>query len=142
MKGICLAAAFVLFAAPLQALERDTAKAAVVVTPVLTSTVTASGQPIVLPRKNPQVVVSTYDIAPGATLPEHKHAYPRYAYVLAGTLRVTNTQTGKSDVYRPGDFILEAIGQWHQGANIGSEPVKLLVIDQVEKDKNNVVMRK
>jgi hypothetical protein len=29
--------------------------------------------------------------------------------MLAGTLRVTNTETGKSDVYTAGDFIPEAI---------------------------------
>jgi mannose-6-phosphate isomerase-like protein (cupin superfamily) len=32
-----------------------------------------------------------------------------------------------------GDFIIEMIGQWHQAANVGDGPVKLLVIDQVEK---------
>src|SRR5712664_2875896 len=48
----------------------------------------------------------------------------------------TYTETGKSDVYGPGAFIAEAIGQWHQGANPGIHPVKLLVIDQAEKDQN------
>src|ERR1700682_1045981 len=136
MKLIYLSA-FMLLASPLKASEPDT-----VVTPLLSTSVTASGQPIVLPQNNPQVRVSIYEIAPGAVLPEHKHTYPRYGYVLAGTLRVTYTETGKSDVYGPGDFILEAIGQWHQGANTGIDPVKLLVIDQTEKDQNNVVLRK
>ena len=46
------------------------------------------------------VVVPTYDIAPDATLPEHKHPFARCAYVPAGTLRITNTETGQSNVYR------------------------------------------
>jgi hypothetical protein len=31
---------------------------------------------------------------------------------------------------------LKRSGQWHQGANTGVHPVKLLVIDQAEKDQN------
>ena len=31
---------------------------------------------------------------PGATLPVHNHPYPRYGYVLAGILRMTNIDTG------------------------------------------------
>jgi quercetin dioxygenase-like cupin family protein len=136
MNAIRLAV-IVLLAAPAQAAEDR----AVVATPVLTSTVTATGQPIVLPRENPQVRVVTLDIAPGAVLPEHKHPYPRYGYVLAGTLRVTNTDTGTSMVYGVGDFIIEAVDQWHRGASIGSEPVRLLVIDQVAGGQANVVTR-
>jgi quercetin dioxygenase-like cupin family protein len=138
----CLTAAFVLLTAPLQAREWDTAaKPPVVVTPVMKTTATTGGGPIVLPQKDAQVVVSTYDIAPGAVLPVHKHPFPRYAYVLAGTLKVTNTETGKSTVFKTGDFVIEDLGQWHKGESVGGDPVKLLVIDQVEKDKNNVVLK-
>jgi hypothetical protein len=56
-------------------------------------------------------------------LPEHKHPFPRYAYVLAGALRV------------------EAIDQWHRGTSLDNGPVKLLVIDQVPGDVPNTVMR-
>lgn len=115
--------------------------AKVVVTPLASTTVTADGQPITLPQKNAQVLVSIYDIPAGATLPVHKHPFPRYAYVLAGTLRVTGSETGKSITYNAGDFIVEMIGHWHQGANIGSTPVKLLVIDQVEEGAQNTVLR-
>lgn len=134
MKSLVLTAAALLLASSAQAAD-------VVVTPVLRSTVTVTGQPIVLPRDDAEVVVSTYEIAPGAALPEHKHPYPRYAHVLAGTLSVTNTETGKVVVFKPGDFIVEAIGQWHRGANIGGDPVRLLVIDQVERGRGNVIPR-
>jgi quercetin dioxygenase-like cupin family protein len=113
----------------------------VLVTPVLTAAVTTAGQPILLPRGNIKVVVSIYEIAPDGTLPEHKHPFTRYAYVLAGTLRIINTETGRSNVYRAGDFIVEAIGQWHKAAGLGDQPVKLLVIDQVAGDLTNTVMR-
>lgn len=113
----------------------------VVVTRILATDVTASGQPIVLPQNDVQVVVSTYEFPAGATLPEHKHPFPRYAYVLEGTLEVSYDATGTRTVYKPGDFILEAVEQWHHGAAIGSGPVKLLVIDQVVKGEKNVVLK-
>ena len=122
-------------------LALDSTSTPVVVTPLASRTTTASGQPITLPRKNVQVLVSTYDIAPGATLPVHKHPFPRYAYVEAGTLQVTNVETGKSNTYKTGDFIIEMIGQWHQATNVGDGPVKLLVIDQVEEGAKNTILR-
>ncbi|MER9616160.1 cupin domain-containing protein [Mesorhizobium sp. M0207] len=131
--------AVVLSATAAQAL--DASGMPVVVTPLASRTETASGQPITLPQNNVQVLVSAYQIAPGATLPVHKHPFPRYAYVEAGTLQVTNVETGKSNTYQTGDFIIEMIGQWHQATNVGADPVKLLVIDQVEEGTKNTVLR-
>lgn len=119
----------------------DASGTPVVVTPLASRTETASGQPITLPQKNVQVLVSSFEIAPGATLPVHKHPFPRYAYVQRGTLQVTNVETGKSTTYKSGDFIIEMIGQWHQATNVGADPVKLLVIDQVEEGTKNTVLR-
>jgi quercetin dioxygenase-like cupin family protein len=138
MKLFWLAGFFASILSPLQAQERKE----VTITPLLSSTVTSSGQPIVLPQKNAEVAVSIYDVAPGAALPVHKHPYPMYAYVLSGNLRVTNTETGRSNTYKAGDFILESVGQWHTGANIGDEPLKLLVINIVEKGQSNTVLQR
>lgn len=113
----------------------------VVVTPLLSTAVTVSGQPIVLPAKDATVIVSTYEIAAGAKLPEHKHPYPRYGYLLTGELRITNTDTGKVQTYRSGAFIVEAIDQWHYAQSVGVGPAKLLVIDQVAHASNNVMLR-
>jgi quercetin dioxygenase-like cupin family protein len=137
MKNIHATALLLMLATPLSA-KADPVE----INPLLTTAVTASGQPIVLPRGNVQVVTSTYEIAPGAKLPEHKHIYERYGYLMSGQLRITNTETGKSVEYKPGDFIVESRGQWHKAENIGAEPIKLLVIDQVEPGKNNTVLRK
>ena len=117
------------------------AAAPVVVTPVKTTAVTSTGQPLILPQKNVEVSASIYDIAPGATLPVHKHPFARDAYVLAGTLEVTNVDTGKSDVFKTGDFIVEMIDQWHRGSNIGADPVKLVVIDQIEAGAEATVLK-
>lgn len=142
MPKIVAAALLLAFAIPTNAaLALDSTGAPVVVSRIASATRTASGQPITLPQKNVQVLVSTYEIAPGAKLPVHKHPFPRYAYVQAGTLEVTNVETGESTTYRAGDFIVEMIGQWHRGANIGTDKVKLLVIDQVEEGADNTLLR-
>lgn len=138
MKRAWLGATFfVLFIPPLQAQERKQ----VTITQLLSTTTTSSGQPIVLPQKNAQIVVSIYDIASGATLPVHKHPYPRYGYVLSGNLHVTNMETGQGSTYKPGEFFPESVGQWHMGANIGAEALKLLVIDIVEKGQTNTTLQ-
>jgi len=118
--------------APAHALDSGVA-APITVTPIRSTTVTSTGQPITLPQKNVEAAASIFEIAPGAKLPVHKHPFARYAYVLAGTLQVTNVDTGHSDTFKTGDFIVEMIDQWHTGANIGADSVKLLVIDQIEK---------
>jgi quercetin dioxygenase-like cupin family protein len=138
MRLFWLSGLFASILSPLQAQERME----VAITPLLSSTVTSSGQPIILPQQNPEVTASIYDVAPGVGLPVHKHPYPMYAYVLSGNLRVSNTETGRSNTYKAGDFILEAVGQWHMGANIGDEPLKLLVINIVEKGQSNTVLQR
>ena len=97
---------FALFISPLQAQERKD----VTITQLLSTTTTSSGQPIVLPQKDAQIVVSIYDMVTGATLPVHKHPYSRYGYVLSGNLRVTNLETGQVGTYKPGDFFPESVG--------------------------------
>lgn len=113
----------------------------VTVTELLSTQATASGQPILLPQHDMRLIVSRFLIPPGATLPVHKHPWPRYAYVLAGHLRVTLTATSQVFEYQPGDFIVEAQDQWHFGTAIGTEPVTLLVIDQVESGHANTVLQ-
>jgi quercetin dioxygenase-like cupin family protein len=113
----------------------------VIVTPVARTGQTIADQPISLPQKNVEVIVSTYEIAPGAALPVHKHQYQRYAYVLAGTLIVSNVDSGKDITFKQGDFIVESLESWHKGASVGTETVRLLVIDQVEKGAATVTLK-
>lgn len=110
-------------------------------TPVMSATTTNSGQPIVLPQGPVQVSVSTVVIAAGARLPVHKHPWPRYAYVQSGRLKVINLDTGGEVEFGPGQFIVEALGQWHTGVALGTGDVTLLVIDQHEPGKANTVLR-
>jgi len=108
---------------------------------IFSATTTANGQPIALPKNDPEVVVWIYDIPAGARLPVHKHPSQRYAYVLQGRLRVASADNSRGWEYKAGDFVVEMVDAWHSGTNIGTEPVRLLVIDQVEKGQANTVLR-
>jgi quercetin dioxygenase-like cupin family protein len=114
---------------------------AVTVTPLYRTTTNAAGQKIVLPSGPVELVVSQYEIAPGAVLPMHRHPYQRYGYVQAGTLRVTNDETGETKIYHAGDVIVEMVDIWHSAATIGADPVRLLVFDQIPPDKSNTVLK-
>jgi len=140
-EKIYLTAALLMLATPLSAKADAVKTDAVKINPLLSTAVTSSGQPIVLPQGNVQLIPSIYEIPPGAKLPEHEHNAQRYGYLLSGRLRITNTETGKSVEYKPGDFIVESRGQWHKAENIGAEPIKLLVIDQVEPGEKTTVLR-
>jgi quercetin dioxygenase-like cupin family protein len=121
------------------ALAQEPGKA--VVTPLLDTTVTASGQPITLPSGPVELTVSRFEIPPGASLPVHKHPYQRYAYVLAGSLRVTNAETGAVYDYKPGDMVVEVLDTWHSGMNTGTDTLVLLVIDQAPPGTGNTILQ-
>jgi quercetin dioxygenase-like cupin family protein len=97
---------------------------------VIHSSTTIADQPITLPQGPIEVSATIFTIQPGASLPVHRHAFPRYGYVLAGTLSVNNLETGKTREFHSGDFVIESISKWHSGSNSGTEPLRLLVIDQ------------
>jgi quercetin dioxygenase-like cupin family protein len=137
MNKIRITAVLLMLAAPLSARAEG-----VKVEPISKTDVTSSGQPIVLPQGHVKVITSTFEIPPGAKLPVHKHNNPRYGYMLSGQLRITNVETGKSTTFNAGDFIIESLGQWHKAESIGTDPVKLVVIDQVATgDDNNTVLQ-
>jgi quercetin dioxygenase-like cupin family protein len=116
---------------------------AIAVKPLASLDKTASGQPITFPQGPGRVIVAEYIIAPGATLPLHKHPYPRFAYVLQGTLEVTDKDTDQTFLYKPGDVVVEVIGQRHLGRNMGDDAVRLLVLDTTPADvKGNVEIEK
>jgi quercetin dioxygenase-like cupin family protein len=126
MKFAVAIAAIALFSTA--ALADDAPKVAIQKLGTLTQTVT--GQPIVVPP-NADFIASIGTFPPGSRLPEHKHPYPHLVYVMAGTLTVINTETGKTFDVHEGDFVAEMENTWHYGVNNGTVPVKLFVIDEV-----------
>lgn len=110
-------------------------------TPIASIGTTWSGQPFAVPPGSLQVIVQTTDIPAGGGLGVHKHPYPRFVYVLAGRLEVTNDDTHETRTFEAGAFVVEVIGQWHHARVVGDQPVKLLVIDQVPPGAANLVMK-
>lgn len=91
---------------------------------------TLSGQPIRAPAGDLRVTVSQAVIPVGGRLAAHKHPYPRVVNVLAGRLKVTNLDTGQTRDAVAGDWMVDAVEQWHEAVVVGDEPVRLLTIDQ------------
>jgi quercetin dioxygenase-like cupin family protein len=110
-------------------------------TPIGRSDTTIIGQKNKVP-KNPTVIFSSTEFAPGARTPVHKHPYPHYAYVEGGTLTIVQTDTGKSFDIKAGTFFLEMVNAWHYGINKGTTPIRVLVTDLVPAGvKTNSVMK-
>jgi quercetin dioxygenase-like cupin family protein len=126
--------ALLLLGACVQALPPEPPKA--IVAEIFRGNSTALGQPLRFPRQNGTLVVTTYEIPAGARLPVHRHPQQRVAYVLAGQLRVS-TPGGQGWNYKPGDVVVEMLDSWHSGETVGSETVRLLVIDQTEGNTPN-----
>jgi len=115
---------------------------AVRVEQLLRTASTTSGGSIRLPDGRVEAVATKYHIASRASLPVHKHPFPRFGYVLSGSLVVTNAETHGFKVFNAGDFIAEDVGIWHEARNYQAQPVELLVIDLVEAGTTNVVPQK
>lgn len=94
---------------------------------ILKATKTVTGQDIrYLKTDNPEVTVLDVVLPPGAETGWHIHPVPVYAYVLSGTLEV-RTEDGKSNRFKEGDAIIEAVNTPHNGKNIGTTLVHLVV---------------
>lgn len=138
--GTALAAAL-LAASGCAPVEEASAPAAAASREVARTSTTVTGQPLGQPPAPYEIVFSATTLPPGGALPMHKHPWPRYAYVEAGRLRVRYEAAGLVREFGPGEAVVEAVDSWHEGEVVGSEPVKLLVIDHVPPGETNVVRR-
>lgn len=100
---------------------------------------TVLGQPLAYPTGAPaQVSSSIITLLPGQQTGPHRHEVPLYAYVLEGTLTVTY-DGGVVKVYPMGTALMEAIGTRHNGQNLGTVPVRILVTFMGAEGANNTV---
>lgn len=106
------------------------AAAQAVTTPIAALDATLTGQPIVAPSGPLRVSVSEITIPAGGVLAAHKHPFPRVVQIVSGRLRVTNLDTGTISEPKPGEWVVDAVEQWHEAVVLGEEPVRLLVVDQ------------
>ena len=102
------------------------AKATLKVMPLLATTKTWEGAPIVYPQGQPEVSGLIIELAPGAETGWHSHPVPSFAFILEGTLEV-QLKDGRSKRLQAGEALAEVIGTLHNGKVIGDIPVKLVV---------------
>lgn len=101
--------------------------------PLLRTTTTAAGQPIVYPKTDhPEVTALLVTIPSGAETGWHRHPFPCYGYILSGELNV-ELEGGKINHFKAGDALVEAVNLLHNGRNTGAEPVKLVMFVTGEK---------
>jgi quercetin dioxygenase-like cupin family protein len=94
---------------------------------LLQSATTNTGDALTYPKTDtPEVTTMIIEIPPGGTTPLHRHPVPSIAYMLQGELEV-RTDSGIVNRYKTGDTFLETIGRTHQGFNVGTTPVRILV---------------
>ena len=90
---------------------------------------TVLNQPISYPVVGPaQISSAIVTLIAGEETGWHRHDAPMYAYILSGTLQVSY-DGGVVKIYKAGDAILEAIGTYHNGQNIGKDPVRIIVVN-------------
>lgn len=105
---------------------------------VLRTKKTSNGEKIAYLRTDvAEVTAMTVEIAPGAETGWHTHPVPVYAWVVAGSLTI-DLEEVKSNAYKEGDAIVEAVGAKHNGRNIGPVPVRLLVFYTGAEGEPNV----
>ncbi len=112
-----------------------------IITPIIKTQQTISGQPLKLPPGPAEMVAISVDIPAGGALAIHQHPWSRFFYVERGTLRVVNHDTGKSQEFKAGQVQAEAIGEWHEGRAVGDGPVRVIVIDLVPPGATNTILK-
>jgi len=98
---------------------------------------TITRQPLARPPTPFQLLVTRVTYSPGHVIACHKHTYPRYVYVQAGHLRVTTYNPHAEHNFTAGQVVVEAIDQWHEGRVMGSEPLRLVAMEQVPPGREN-----
>ena len=97
------------------------------VTPLLRTQTSWDGKPIVYPKGPAQVTAMTIEIAPGKETGWHSHPVPSFGFVLEGTLEVV-LKDGSKKKFETGQAIPEVVDTSHNGRNVGTRPLKLLVV--------------
>lgn len=121
--AITLAACALFAAQPASALDQS---ASVKVTSLLQSGASWNGAPLAWPAGPAEVTALQIEIAAGAETGWHLHPVPSFAYVLEGDLEVS-LKDGSVKRFAAGQALAEVVGTMHNGRNIGSGPVKLVV---------------
>jgi D-alanyl-D-alanine dipeptidase len=107
--------------------------------PLLDTGTTIAGEAIDYPSSAlPQVVAQIVTIAPGQVTGWHRHGVPTFGYLLSGRLDIEYAGLGRR-ILGAGDRLMEAMQTAHNAANLGTEPVRILVVFMGAQGKPTVM---
>jgi quercetin dioxygenase-like cupin family protein len=132
---ICVAAALLPLAA--HAIEPNEK---LKVTPLLKTTQSWNGAPIKYPEGQAEISALMIEIAPGGETRWHEHPVPSFGMLLEGTLEIS-LPDGKKKLMKAGEALAEVIATAHNGRNVGTTPVKLVVFYAGAVDQQLTVPR-
>lgn len=113
-------AVFAATAAPAQ--DKPTASSV----PLLKTTTTGDGVPLVYPAGTPEITARITTFPPGAETSMHRHGQPLFGYLLEGELTIY-PEGQEPRRFKAGDAFMETAA-WHVGRNEGSIPARLLAV--------------
>lgn len=108
---------------PVRAIEQTKA---VKVSTVLKTQTSWDGQPLQYPAGDAEVTGMLIEIAPGGETGWHLHPVPSFGMVVQGELEVS-LKDGRKKRLKAGDALAEVVNTAHNGRNVGTEAVKLVV---------------
>jgi quercetin dioxygenase-like cupin family protein len=83
-------------------------------------------KPLEYPSGKAEITGMVVEIAPGGETGWHLHAAPSFGMILEGELEV-KLKTGEIKHLKSGEALAEVVNTLHNGRNIGTVPVKLVV---------------
>lgn len=95
-------------------------------TTLLKTTETWAGQAIEYPQGTAEITATLIELAVGGETGWHRHPVLSVGYILQGELEV-RLRDGRTKRLKAGDALAEVFALEHNGRNVGSEPVKLVV---------------
>lgn len=122
-------------AMPAQALE---ASNGVQVKQVLKTSQSWNDAPLAYPAGTAEITGLMIEIAPGAETGWHLHPAPSFGVILQGDLQVS-LKNGETHVFHAGEAIAEVVNTLHNGRNIGTVPLKLMVFYAGSKEQPNTI---
>jgi quercetin dioxygenase-like cupin family protein len=125
---ICIAASLPLGARAIEPSQ------AVKVTQLLKTTQSWNGAPIKYPQGQAEITSLLIEIAPGGETNWHEHPVPSFGFLLEGTLEVSLAD-GRKQLMKAGEALTEVIATPHNGRNVGTTPLKLIVFYAGAVDK-------
>ncbi|MBI4291034.1 MAG: cupin domain-containing protein [Betaproteobacteria bacterium] len=100
--------------------------AQVQVSTVLKAHTSWDGKPIVYPSGKAEVSGLVVELAPGAQTGWHSHPVPSFAFILEGELEIEQRNGGVKRL-KAGEAVAEVVNTFHNGRNVGTVPVRLVV---------------